>query len=130
MQKVYTAKDIERIQQIAQDIISLDAPMKNEEGEDASLGAIITDTAPSPMELAIEKEKRDILYKAFEECLGPREILIMSIRYGFYDGSDTTLAEIGEKYGITRERVRQIEMKALRKLRTYFAKKGMTGDMI
>lgn len=130
MQKVYTAKDIERIQQIAQDIVSLDAPIKNEEGEDATLGAVIADSAPSPMELAIEEEKRDILYKAFEQCLKPREILVMSMRYGFYDGSNTTLAEIGEKYGITRERVRQIEMTALRKLRTYFAKKGMTGDMV
>lgn len=130
MQKVYTVKDIERIQQIAQDIVSLDAPIKNEEGEDATVGAMIADTAPSPEDLSIQTEKREFLYKAIQKCLRPREVQIMTMRYGLKDGIGTTLAEIGDMYGITRERVRQIEMSAMRKLRVYFAKHGITGDMI
>lgn len=130
MQKVYTVKDVERIQQIAQDIISLDAPIKNEEGEDATVGAMIADTAPSPEDLSIQTEKREFLYKAIQKCLRPREVQIMTMRYGLKDGIGTTLAEIGDMYGITRERVRQIEMSAMRKLRVYFAKHGITGDMI
>lgn len=130
MQKVYTVKDIERIQQIAQDIVSLDAPIKNEEGEDATVGAMIADTAPSPEDLSIQTEKREFLYKAIQKCLRPREVQVMTMRYGLKDGIGTTLAEIGDMYGITRERVRQIEMSAMRKLRVYFAKHGITGDMI
>lgn len=130
MQKVYTVKDVERIQQIAQDIVSLDAPIKNEEGEDATVGAMIADTAPSPEDLSIQTEKREFLYKAIQKCLRPREVQIMTMRYGLKDGIGTTLAEIGDMYGITRERVRQIEMSAMRKLRVYFAKHGITGDMI
>lgn len=130
MQKVYTAKDIERIQQIAQDMVSLDAPIKNEEGEDATVGAMIADTAPSPEELSIQTEKREFLYKAIQKCLRPREVQVMTMRYGLKDGTYSTLAEIGNMYGITRERVRQIEMSAMCKLRVYFAKHGFTGDMI
>lgn len=130
LKKTYTVKDIERIQQIAQDIVSLDAPIKNEEGEDATVGAMIADTAPSPMELAIEEEKRDFLYKAIQKCLRPREIQVMTMRYGLKDGTYITLEEIGKTYGITRERVRQIEMNAMRKLRLYFEKHGITGEIL
>lgn len=130
MKRHYTAKDIERLQALAQDVISLDAPMKSEEGEDSTMGELIQSDAMSPEEECINETRRENLYDAFLKCLKPREIKIMTLRYGLDDGITMTLQEIGDSYNITRERVRQIEMTALKKLRHFYMSKGITGDMM
>ncbi len=130
MKKHFTAKDIERIQALAQDIISLDAPVKGEEGEESTMGALIPSDDLSPEEECINSARRENLYDAFTKCLKPREIRIMTMRFGLDGGSTMTLQEIGDAYNITRERVRQIELTALRKLRYFYMSKGITGDMM
>ena len=125
----WTAKDIEQLQLLAQGCISLDTPMKAQDGEESELGILVESREPSPEDVAIESEKTDILYDAITKVLGPREIAIMTLRYGLQGNGMHTLQEIGTIYGVTRERVRQIELHAVRKLRLHFAKLGIRGDM-
>jgi len=104
---------------------SLDAPV-GEEG-DVSLGEFVSDEEQDSVEdLAIKSEmKREI-----EAALGglrEREREVLRLRFGFVDGRTRTLEEVGEMYGVTRERIRQIEVKALRKLK-YYAKRRNLKD--
>lgn len=122
--KKYTAADIVELMKIANmgDMVSLDAPMKQEDDlGDSTLNEFIIDDSPSPHELAEQKETSDILKRAIEECLRPREQCVMLALYGLDDGERKTLDEVGKRYNVTRERVRQIKAKALRKLRHYFS---------
>lgn len=130
MKKHFTAKDIEKIQALAQDIISLDAPMKSAEGEESTMGDLIPSDDLSPEEECINSTRRENLYDAFMKCLKPREIKVMTMRFGLDGGSTMTLQEIGDMYNITRERVRQIELTALKKLRNFYYANGITGDMM
>jgi RNA polymerase primary sigma factor len=95
--------------------LSLDKPV-GEEGE-SELGSFIEDEeAPSPTQSA----ERRLLRESLEEMLTdltPREVRVLRLRFGLYGDRDYTLREVGEKLGVTRERIRQIERKALRKLR-------------
>ena len=103
------------IQRIAQDPVSLETPVGEE--EDSHLGDFIPDTqAKSPTEAASDamlKEQIDALLNT----LTPREAGVLRMRYGLIDGRNHTLEEVGLAFDVTRERVRQIEAKALRKLR-------------
>jgi RNA polymerase primary sigma factor len=87
------------------------------EEEDSELGHFIEDVAmPSPPEVATE----NILKERMEEVLStltPREARILRLRFGLHNGHSYTLEEVGRKFGLTRERIRQIQMEALRKLR-------------
>lgn len=125
MGKKYTAADIVELMKIANmgDMVSLDAPMKQEDDlGDSTLNEFIIDDSPSPHELAEQKETSNILRKAIEECLRPREQVVMLALYGLNDGERKTLDEVGKRFNVTRERIRQIKAKALRKLRHYFSK--------
>ena len=103
------------ILRIAQDPVSLDTPIGEE--EDSHLGDFIpAETACDPAEAAGRALQREQLREVLNQ-LTPREKRVIELRYGLYDGRTWTLEEVGEVFGVTRERIRQIEAKALRKLR-------------
>ena len=130
-QKQLTAKDIEQILILAQDCVSLNAPIKGTDGEeDGELGDFIVDTAPSLEERVIEQDRNSILLDYVEKYLTPREEAVIKLRFGLVDGTFKTLEEVGAMFNITRERIRQIEQKALKKLRYQFAKNDIIGDML
>lgn len=103
------------IQKIAQETISLDTPVGEE--EDSNLGTFLQDeTAANPAEsatnLMLKEQLLDVL-----NTLTPREQKVIMLRYGVDDGHSRTLEEVGREFNVTRERIRQIEAKALKKLR-------------
>jgi RNA polymerase primary sigma factor len=101
--------------QVARRPQSLEAPTQHE--GDSELGDFIADEeAETPDELATLNLLREHLEKVFES-LPPREVHILKLRYGFLDGKVYTLREVGDKMGVTRERVRQVEAQALHRLR-------------
>ncbi|MBQ3075116.1 MAG: RNA polymerase sigma factor RpoD [Clostridia bacterium] len=100
---------------IAQEPVSLETPIGEE--EDSHLGDFIPDDdAPAPAEAASYTMLREHLDEVLH-TLTPREMHVLKLRFGFDDGRTRTLEEVGKEFNITRERIRQIEAKALRKLR-------------
>ncbi len=108
--------DVRWMLQVSQRPLSLDKPIGDEE-EASELGSFIEDqTTPSPSQSA----EHDLLREDLERMLRsltPREVRVLRMRFGLGGDTDHTLKEVGEKLGVTRERVRQIERQALRKLR-------------
>ena len=103
------------IQKIAQDPVSLETPIGEE--DDSHLGDFIQDEdSPSPQESASYTMLREQLDEIME-TLTPREAKVLRLRFGLDDGKARTLEEVGKEFNVTRERIRQIEAKALRKLR-------------
>jgi RNA polymerase primary sigma factor len=103
------------IQKIAQEPVSLETPIGEE--ADSHLGDFIEDSqAPAPADAADYRMLREQLGEALES-LSPREEKVLRLRFGLEDGRARTLEEVGHAFGVTRERIRQIEAKALRKLR-------------
>lgn len=109
-----SAERVQQIQRIAQEPISLEAPIGE---EDSSLGDFISDTNTlTPHETAVQEWIKKALDEVLE-TLTDREEKVLRLRYGLLDGKTHTLEEVGKEFGVTRERIRQIEGKALRKLR-------------
>ena len=106
---------VKEIKKVSQEPVSLETPIGEE--EDSHLGDFIPDEdAPSPSELAayaLLKEQLDEII----QTLTPREAKVLRLRFGLDDGKARTLEEVGKEFNVTRERIRQIEAKALRKLR-------------
>ena len=106
---------VEEIMKISQEPVSLETPIGEE--EDSHLGDFIEDrTAPAPADAA----SFQLLKEQVSEVLGTltdRESRVLQLRFGLEDGRSRTLEEVGREFGVTRERIRQIEAKALRKLR-------------
>ncbi len=103
------------IQKIAQDPVSLETPIGEE--DDSHLGDFIQDEdSPSPQESASYTMLKEQLDEVMS-TLTPREAKVLRLRFGLDDGKARTLEEVGREFNVTRERIRQIEAKALRKLR-------------
>lgn len=103
------------IQKIAQDPISLETPIGEE--EDSHLGDFIVDeNAQAPSDVVENVMLKEHLIRVLD-TLTPREEKVLRLRYGLDDGRPRTLEEVGKEFNVTRERIRQIEAKALRKLR-------------
>ncbi len=108
---------VREIQKIAQEPVSLETPIGEE--EDSHLGDFIEDQeAPSPADAASYTLLQEQLGHVLQEHLSPRERKVLELRFGLIDGRTRTLEEVGQHFGVTRERIRQIEAKALRKLRS------------
>ena len=106
---------VREIMKIAQDPISLETPVGEE--EDSHIGDFIEDQeTPAPAEAASYELLREQLNEVLH-TLTPREEQVLRLRFGLEDGRQRTLEEVGQQFNITRERIRQIEAKALRKLR-------------
>ena len=106
---------VREILKVAQEPISLESPIGEE--EDSHLGDFIPDSdAPVPEEAATHALLKEQLAEVLA-TLTPREAKVLSLRFGIEDGRPRTLEEVGKEFNVTRERIRQIEAKALRKLR-------------
>lgn len=106
---------VKEIKKVAQEPVSLETPIGEE--EDSHLGDFIEDEdSPSPSELAAYTLLREQLEEIIQ-TLTPREAKVLRLRFGLEDGKARTLEEVGKEFQVTRERIRQIEAKALRKLR-------------
>lgn len=106
---------VREIMKIAQEPVSLETPIGEE--EDSHLGDFIPDDdAPAPAESAAFTMLKEQLFEVLD-TLTPREEKVLRLRFGLDDGRARTLEEVGKEFNVTRERIRQIEAKALRKLR-------------
>ncbi len=106
---------VRKVQKIAKEPISLETPVGDE--EDSTLGDFIEDTnAVMPLDAAVQTNLRDGVTKILAS-LTPREERVLRMRFGIGMSTDHTLEEVGQQFNVTRERIRQIEAKALKKLR-------------
>ena len=110
-----SAEKVREIMKISQDPVSLEMPIGEE--EDSHLGDFIEDDSnPAPADVAAQRLLSEQLNEVLH-TLTPREEQVLKLRFGLVDGRARTLEEVGKEFHITRERIRQIEAKALRKLR-------------
>ncbi len=110
-----SAEKVREIMKVALDPVSLETPIGEE--EDSHLGDFIPDDdTPAPAEAASTTILREVIERELN-TLTPREAHVIRLRFGLFDGRTRTLEEVGKEFNITRERIRQIESKALRKLR-------------
>ena len=108
--------EVQEILRIAEDCRSLDEPITNDEGNDSYVGDFVADNADSEKE-AINLQLKDDIFSIMNSCLTKREIEVINLRFGLVDGTIRTLEQVGEIENVTRERIRQIEAKALRKIK-------------
>ena len=105
---------VREIIKVSQEPASLEAPVGEE--EDSRLGDFIQDVSASPTDQATQALLKDHIREVLS-TLSPREAKVLEYRFGLEDGKQRTLEEVGREFGVTRERIRQIEAKAIRKLR-------------
>ena len=110
-----TVEKVRKVMKIAQEPVSIETPVGEE--DDSHLGDFIEDCDnESPSDAVINLNLRQQTAQVLK-TLTPREERAIKMRFGLYDGSERTLEEVGQSFAVTRERIRQIEAKALRKLR-------------
>lgn len=113
VEKVYHLK------KISQETVSIDAPVGEDDGEDSYLGDFIVDEdTTKPNEVAGRQILKEYVQGILQD-LDPREQKILKMRFGLEDGVTHTLEEVGAEFGVTRERIRQIESKALERIREH-----------
>ena len=123
-----TIDKVIEVQRISQDPISLESKMGHE--EDTKIGDLIPDeNALSPQDIAMQNMLKEQLMGVLE-TLTPREQKVIRLRYGLDDSHPRTLEEVGREFSVTRERIRQIEAKALRKLRHPSKLKKLKDDFL
>ena len=110
-----TPERVREISKISQDPVSLETPVGEE--EDSHLGDFVEDKLATPPADAAATTMLHTQVEAVLDTLSPRERRVLQLRFGLTDGHQRTLEEVGKRFGVTRERVRQIEAKALRKMR-------------
>ena len=109
---------VRHIMKISQETISLETPL-GDDSEDSTLGEFIEDEKEiMPSQSVARRLLKDQL-KEITDDLSPREQKILQMRFGIEDGITHTLEEVGKEFGVTRERIRQIEAKALDKIRVH-----------
>lgn len=110
---------IYQIEKINQDTLSLENPVGSDDDEKSTLGDFIADEKiPSPVQESSERILTEQVRTILDD-LSPKERKILEMRHGLLDGIYHTLEEVGKEFGVTRERIRQIEAKALEKIRTH-----------
>ena len=114
MEMEVPVEKVREIVKVSQEPASLEAPVGEE--EDSRLGDFIQDASASPTDQATHALLKDHIHEMLE-TLSPREAKVLEYRFGLEDGKQRTLEEVGKEFGVTRERIRQIEAKAIRKLR-------------
>lgn len=112
-----TEGKVRDILQLVQEPVSLESPIGEE--EDSRLGDFVPDDAAIDPETAAIRTMTRIKLEEVLDTLTPREKRVIQLRFGFVDGRQWTLEEVGQEFNVTRERIRQIEAKALRKLNHY-----------
>ncbi len=113
VEKVY------HLRKISQETVSIDSPVGEDDGEDSYLGDFIVDEETTkPNEMAGRQILKEYVQNILQD-LDPREQKILKMRFGLEDGVTHTLEEVGEEFGVTRERIRQIESKALERIREH-----------
>lgn len=113
---------------LSQDSISFDSPVGDEESDSTMMDFVADSGVPSPVYgltlKMLKGEVKNLLEKVIKD---ERELDILKLRFGLEEGETYSLRELGKKYGVSRERIRQIQEKALRKLRAFAEKKGLQG---
>jgi RNA polymerase primary sigma factor len=110
-----TLQKLQWIMRVTWQPISLESPVGDD--DESELGNFVEDeVSPSPIQSAYQAMLRDKLNEILQD-MPPREARVLRLRFGLDDGIEYTLEEVGQKFGLTRERIRQIEGKALRRLR-------------
>ncbi|MDF5752122.1 sigma-70 family RNA polymerase sigma factor [Spongiactinospora sp. TRM90649] len=109
-------EELLELRRIGHDTVSLDTPVGD--GEETRVGDLIADTEVVPVSDLLEYQALAEELRALVDTLPEREAFIVSLRYGLTDGKTHTYQEIGERLGLTRERIRQLERQALRSLRS------------
>ena len=109
--------------------VSMDMPVGDE--EDTRLSDFIPDDdTPNPEGAVTELMLQEELYRVMDELLTAREKEVLTMRFGIADGEEHTLEEVGKVFGVTRERIRQIEHKALRKMGRSAKAKGLRDALL
>jgi len=114
-----SVEEVRYLKKINQDTFSLDQPFSDDEDNNSSYKDIIKDESTVSPE---DSASQDLMMQQLNEILKdilPREQKVLRMRFGLEDGIPHTLEEVGEVFGVTRERIRQIEMKALKKLKNH-----------
>jgi len=118
---------IHYIQKISQETVSLEAPVGDDDDQDSTLGEFIVDEKTlSPSQAAARRLLREQVASIIGD-LTPREQKILRMRFGLDDGITHTLEEVGKEFGVTRERIRQIEAKAIEKMRGHSLTRKLEG---
>jgi RNA polymerase primary sigma factor len=117
-------KEVERLMQAALKVSSLESPLNDEEGENFTLKETLRSEKEGPLSLIESLEMMKLLH-SWLKVLSPRQRRVIELRFGFYDGEVWTLEAIGKLYGVTRERIRQIEAEALERLRSLIKTKDL-----
>ena len=133
MSVLKSVEDVRKLLDLAKllDVVSLNAKARRnkiEDNDETEIGDFVVDDSPSPQEIIEQRDVRARL-TAYVEKLPPRECQVIKLRFGLVDGRIKTLEEVGKMYGVSRERIRQLELKGLKKLRWLIMVKGNCHDI-